>query len=634
MPSYSPISGSGNDYFGFDCWFNDNGSVSASATSPNSHSATQGAQSQGTTETSDGSIYIYNYINANNSDREVYLTVSDNNPSVTPATGIWTLSITNNSGSDMTYHGWLFGSSMGVSLNSSNSQYTIGSPGTATSAITTGSFVSRWYWAASDGSTYYGGTPDRSDDISSFSSIGPRRDGAQKPDIAAPGQYIISALSSEASEAASSIVVAGKYFKSQGTSMATPVVAGCAALLLEQNPSLTYDQVKSYITSNAATDIYTDAVPNYYWGYGKLDIFKSMVKLVIPAVTPGREMLVYDEWASSSDIGVPDGFYIDVRFTPSSSGSVTGLYVFFSEGVFTDSIKTGIYSDDGSGKPNANLGSTVAVSQNVINSGTWNFINLQGTGVDVNGGTDYHAVIFWGTTSTEARVATDNGSVDNRSYYSSNGSTWNLYTSDFRMRPVVSTQSNLLPVEIASFSASEFDGKVRLKWSTATEVNNYGFEIERAVNNQQQSANNWDKIGFVKGSGNSNSNKSYSFVDESPIGSGRFTYRLKQIDFNGSFQYSPEVEVELNLAKYELEQNYPNPFNPITTIKFQLPNKDRVKITVYDVLGSKVADLLNKTLDAGIHKVDFNGTKFSSGVYLVKMEAANFTDTKKIMLIK
>ena len=152
-----------------------------------------------------------------------------------------------------------------------------------------------------------------------------------------------------------------------------------------------------------------------------------------------------------------------------------------------------------------------------------------------------------------------------------------------------------LPVELTSFIASAKDDNILLKWTTATEVNNYGFEIERSQKSKVNSQTEWKKIGFVDGHGNSNSPKEYSYLDEW-INYGSFYYRLKQIDTDGQFEYSNIIEVDAgNIPDgFVLEQNYPNPFNPITTIKFALAETQSAKLIIYDVLGNEVADTFQR----------------------------------------
>lgn len=201
-----------------------------------------------------------------------------------------------------------------------------------------------------------------------------------------------------------------------------------------------------------------------------------------------------------------------------------------------------------------------------------------------------------------------------------------------------------LPVELSSFNVNAVEGtKAQLNWETATEVNNYGFEIERSVKTEivkdkPETESKWEKVGFVKGNGNSNSTKVYSFTDKNLVGGSKFLYRLKQIDIDGNFEYSEEVEIEVLPTKYELLQNYPNPFNPNTNIKFSLPEDTKVSINVYNVLGEKVASVLNGELKAGFHQVDFSANSFgyqlASGVYLYTIESKNFTQVKKMILMK
>ena len=190
---------------------------------------------------------------------------------------------------------------------------------------------------------------------------------------------------------------------------------------------------------------------------------------------------------------------------------------------------------------------------------------------------------------------------------------------------------NPLPVELNSFSASVMGTKVNLRWMTETEVNNYGFEIHRLAVND---INGWTKIGFVQGNGNSNSPKYYSFEDKNLI-SGKYSYRLKQIDTDGQFEYSKVIEVDLDAPmKYELSQNYPNPFNPVTTIQFSIPEAGEVKLVVYNLLGEQVAELINENKEAGVHTINFNAAELNSGLYIYKLTAGNFSDVKKLMVVK
>jgi len=194
-----------------------------------------------------------------------------------------------------------------------------------------------------------------------------------------------------------------------------------------------------------------------------------------------------------------------------------------------------------------------------------------------------------------------------------------------------------LPVELISITAAVRPGAVTLNWQTATEKNNYGFEIERkqlSLVPAGQTSVRFNKIGFVSGSGNSNSPKSYSFTDD--CASGTVVYRLKQIDNDGNFTYSQEIEVTAGgtPAQFSLDQNYPNPFNPTTTIAFSIPQAGDVTLKIFDALGREVATLVNGVRSAGEFNVVFNASSLSSGIYFYRLQAGNYVDTKKLVLMK
>lgn len=193
--------------------------------------------------------------------------------------------------------------------------------------------------------------------------------------------------------------------------------------------------------------------------------------------------------------------------------------------------------------------------------------------------------------------------------------------------PITVTQGAPTPVELKSFSAS-VDGKnVNLAWQTATEVNNYGFEVERLTVNGK-----WEKLGFVAGKGNTNSAQNYKFADNNV--SGKVSYRLKQIDIDGKFEYSEVVAVEVIANEFALEQNFPNPFNPSTVINYSLAKEAFVKLAVYNAIGQEVVTLVNGVQSVGAHKVTFNASSFNSGVYFYRIETADFTAMRKMLLVK
>lgn len=189
-----------------------------------------------------------------------------------------------------------------------------------------------------------------------------------------------------------------------------------------------------------------------------------------------------------------------------------------------------------------------------------------------------------------------------------------------------------LPVELSSFSASVAEDRVILNWKTATELNNLGFDVERSASPEPDAK--WEKIGFVKGAGNTDSWKSYSYTD-AKISGGKVSYRLKQVDFDGKSKYSSVASVSVLPGKYELYQNYPNPFNPSTNIKFSLTKASRVVLTVYNILGERVKELVNQNMEEGFHEMKFDGSALASGTYIVKLEAgSDFQKVKKMLLMK
>ena len=192
--------------------------------------------------------------------------------------------------------------------------------------------------------------------------------------------------------------------------------------------------------------------------------------------------------------------------------------------------------------------------------------------------------------------------------------------------------NNPVPVELTSFNANVVNNVVNLTWTTATELNNSGWDVERksiSVKNDQ-----WIKVGFVKGSGSSTEAKNYLFKDEN-VTSGKYSYRLKQIDFDGSVSYSFNTEISITGPdKFELYQNYPNPFNPETVIKFEIPTSSFVNLSVYNLIGEKVATLKNENVEQGSHSIKFSGSNLPSGVYIYRLTAGNTNITKKMTLLK
>jgi hypothetical protein len=200
------------------------------------------------------------------------------------------------------------------------------------------------------------------------------------------------------------------------------------------------------------------------------------------------------------------------------------------------------------------------------------------------------------------------------------------------------TTTTFIPVELTAFTAELSGREILVSWATATELNNRGFDIERNMNGE------WEKIGFKEGRGTSSEASHYSFVDKFTYESfvGTIIYRLKQMDFDGTYAYSPEVEVNVDFTpkEYTLYQNYPNPFNPVTTIKYSLPFESNVRIAVYNILGEMIDVLVDETKAVGFHDFNWNASNLASGIYIYTIEAKslagdkNYSSVKKMILMK
>ncbi len=194
---------------------------------------------------------------------------------------------------------------------------------------------------------------------------------------------------------------------------------------------------------------------------------------------------------------------------------------------------------------------------------------------------------------------------------------------------IANTWSDAVPVELSAFTATVSSNSVTLNWKTATETNNRGFAVQRKTSNSE-----WTNISFVNGNGTSTQLHEYSYTDNN-LETGRYSYRLKQVDMDGSFEYSNAVEANVDApARFNLAQNYPNPFNPATKIDFSVPMNSNVKLTVYNVLGQQIAVLVNGFLKSGNHSVDFNAAGLNSGLYFYKLESNGVSLVKKMMLVK
>jgi hypothetical protein len=191
----------------------------------------------------------------------------------------------------------------------------------------------------------------------------------------------------------------------------------------------------------------------------------------------------------------------------------------------------------------------------------------------------------------------------------------------------------VIPVELTSFNVNVNNSSVLLDWTTATEVNNKGFFVERKSGND-----NFTSVAFMQGKGTTTEQQSYSYSDNN-LASGKYFYRLKQVDLDGTSTISKIIEVDiLQPMEFSLSQNFPNPFNPTTVISYSLPEKSEVTIRIYTSLGEYIGMIEQGTKEAGYYRMDFDGKQLTSGTYIYQLRATSqnntFTDTKKMLFIK
>lgn len=332
------------------------------------------------------------------------------------------------------------------------------------------------------------------------------------------------------------------------------------------------------------------------WNIESIDILGIYYNGVGPAAS-------VNVWFYNDQAGLPGSTEAEILSIVPSAGVATGS--------FTITFTSPVAITEG------HYWLSVQCNMDFAVGGQWGWtehpqFNLESAWTNPGGGFATACTASWGYRVTSCAV----GTVPN---------------TDFAFR--LNGTTGVVPVELTSFTANNNNGTVVLNWSTATEINNQGFEIQRS------SGNGFQSVGFVNGFGTTTKVKNYTYLDKN-LDPGIYTYRLKQVDFDGTVDYSSAVNVEIIApTKFELDQNFPNPFNPSTKISFGLASDSKVKISVYNLLGEQVALLFNNDLTAGNHSITFNAKNLNSGVYFYKLEAngidgQNFTSTKKMILTK
>jgi len=477
--------------------------------------------------------------------------------------------------------------------------YTVIGGACADQAISVGAWVSRGGWPSWTnycGDDYWYGQTQN--DIASFSSRGPRIDGAgpQLPYISAGGSSVASCWDKNHSWYSQNIVDndgAGMdstcpgpadYIIMQGTSMACPIAAGVCALLLEHNPYLTPQQVKDILVDNAIVDGSTGAVPNNTWGNGKIS---ATIDLLAPSRIDDLAINSVDwnkvtlGWTAPGDDGTSGtaGQY-DIRYSTSPPAKAD-----------TAAWWAGATQVTGEPAPQA----------------YGNVESMEVTGLSPS--TPYYFAI-------KAR---------------------DEHYNDSDISDIVMDVT--LAVTLSAFEAAPVPEGILVEWVAESERDNRGYHLSRSLTEEGP----FDFLVFLDGAGNSSSSRNYRFVDEEVTEGVTYWYLLESEDLRGQrSSFGPiQVTAEKVLVpkKFALSQNYPNPFNPITHIKYQLAKDVTVKLLVYNVRGQQVAALVDRDQSAGYYQVEWRGTdgrggELASGVYFYRLQAGEHIFTKKMVLLK
>lgn len=447
-----PAGTGGTEIFKYRLYTTDNGPLTASLGVPGGDdlvTANANEFKMANVLTNNFTVTLSNFVDPANNNRYIDVAVERNGSNTASPGGTWRLSVINNTTVIHAIDGWLYYISPSfntIALVGGNSQYLVGSPGNAASAITVASYVSRLRWYTpfdATGRTYNSG---QMDSISTFSSRGPRRDNVQKPEIAAPGQAVISCLSSnKVAVPTTDLIVPGMYHVNQGTSMSAPCVAGAIALLLQAKPNATAVELKNLITSTATKDAWTElpsASPNSTWGYGRLDVYKAASSL-FNCVPANHKSYQYDNAPATSN----DAAYgltserMAVRFSPDISGKLGG--VFFHTSFTIANLVIEVRASN-AGVPGNLLGFLNIDSVN-LSKFSLNYIDLNALNVSVTSGTDYFIVLARNAANSNSwSLFYRSNTTGNRSLFSTNGGTsWLTLTNDLRIRTDVYVNGQL-----------------------------------------------------------------------------------------------------------------------------------------------------------------------------------------------
>ncbi|MFC1499474.1 S8 family serine peptidase [Candidatus Zixiibacteriota bacterium] len=602
--------GTGNDYVKMQSWHDGTADVAITVRAPDG--TTYGPVSQGgylSLDLASGNVTIQSTSSpvTANEDHQAVIIIDDVTAGQEPMAGDWWIIYELSTGPAATVDAWIYEATFLAQVTGGDASYSVGMPATAEDIITVGAWVTTWSWTAINAGNYsYLGT-DRTGDYAIFSSQGPTRDGRTKPEISAPGKGIFSSSSSTLETAHDAAVQDpdGQHFISQGTSQATPHVAGAIALMLQADATRSAALIKNLLLSSADTDGFTGSVPNQTWGYGKLDA-KGAVDLIAglddaigPSFTIGllRNSVVTD--------------FLDVYTVPSEALADTPL-------VRVTRPSTGI--DTLGSTPIITSGGTIyAADYRLTADGTYT-LTVSGTDLVGNDSTatrDFTAALVGsagGTLVTSdglMRVTLPSRSLPREGYVIA------CEALDGPDRSPIESQGGLSPAWHISPDSEPLGRRVRIEFSwDPTSPENLAGSIP-AIHRQENGR--WIPV--------------TSSVDESR--------RIVEasVEKLGIYQLRALEDVGNSGLLHGLEQNYPNPFNGATQIRFTLARPADVEVFVMNVRGQRITTLIDQYESAGRHVVTWNGRgesgqPLASGIYLVAMKVEGRMFTRKVLLLQ
>lgn len=609
IPAYTPQSDNGNDYVKMDTWYD--GTASAMVTVKAPGGAIYGPWNPGdnfSLEQPEGNVSCASTAApvATNGDHNIVLVIDDATVGQEPAVGTWWVIFEVGSGDVATVDTWIYENTIDADITGATADYTVAVPGTAVEIITTGSYVSKWSWTAIDDNNYYYGTPDRTNDYSTFSSWGPTRDGRIKPEISAPGQGIFSAWSiNMTAPPVSNQDLDGVHRLSQGTSQASPHVTGAVALLLEANPYLTASEAKDHLINSTRTDSHTGSVPNTIWGYGKLDA-KGAMDLVITAVDSIAPTFTFG-WLRNTVI--PD--WLDIYMFPSEVLADTPT-VFITRAATTWDTLT-------IDRVSTQERDFWVTDFQIPSSGTYTLHVEAGdpAGNDTTITRDFSAAQVTGAggilVSPDGimHASFSSGSVRNGGYVIATEYLARAGRDPTDAEEGISPAYQLIP------DGEILDRNIKIEFSF--DPGRLGSTPPTALGIYRLEEGGWIPV--------------ESYVD---VNRRRVEASIGKL---GIYQLRAGGEDGQAGLSFGLEQNYPNPFNGTTQIRFTLAHPTDVELYVLNVRGQRVRTLVNGYESAGRHVVTWDGRnegggRLASGVYLLFMKVNGRVFTRKVLLLQ